>query len=66
MGSLWLIEELCGVCADMSRIIQSQAVALEQLGAVCMEDERAAVERRLTILIGRDEAPDLYKGGKAV
>lgn len=59
MGSLWVIEKLCGICAEMSRIIQAQAAALDQLGAVCMEEERAAVERQLTTLIGRSEAPDL-------
>ncbi len=55
MGSLWLIEELCGICAEMSRIIQAQAAALAQLGAVCMEEERAETLRRLSSLIdGRE------------
>ena len=59
MGSLWLIEELCGICAEMSRIIQAQAAALAQLGAVCMEEERAEVKQRFDALIRRDEALDL-------
>ena len=55
MGSLWLIEELCGICAEMSRIIQAQAAALAQLGAVCMEEERAETLRRPSSLIdGRE------------
>lgn len=55
MGSLWLIEELCGICAEMPRIIQAQAAALAQLGAVCMEEERAETLRRLSSLIdGRE------------
>ena len=55
MGSLWLIEELCGICAEISRIIQAQAAALAQLGAVCMEEERAETLRRLSSLIdGRE------------
>ena len=55
MGSLWLIEELCGICAEMSRIIQAQAAALAQLEAVCMEEERAETLRRLSSLIdGRE------------
>ncbi len=43
MGSLWLIEELCGICTEMSHIIHTQAVALEQLGAMCMEEERVEI-----------------------
>ena len=55
MGSPWLVEELCGICAEMSRIIQAQAAALAQLGAVCMEEERAETLRRLSSLIdGRE------------
>jgi len=41
------------------QIIVAQAAALEQLGAVCMEEERANVSQRLTLLVGRDEAPDM-------
>ena len=55
MGSLWLIEKLCGICAEMSRIIQAQAAALAQLGAVCMEEERAETLRRLSSLIAGRE-----------
>jgi len=59
VSNLQIIAELCKICNDQSRIISAQAAALEQLGAVCMEEERAEVEQRKTLLIGRDEAPDL-------
>ena len=55
MRDLRIIEELCGICADMVRIISAQAVALEQLGAVCMEEERAAITQRLAPLVGNGE-----------
>ena len=59
MSHLQTIEELCRICEAQSRIIKAQAEALEQLGAVVVEEERADVGRALTALIGHDEAPDL-------
>lgn len=55
MSDLQIIEELCGVCADMVRIISAQAIALEQLGAVCMEEERTAITQRLAPFVGNGE-----------
>lgn len=58
MSNLQIIEELCNICSMQSRIIKEQSAALAQIGAVIMEDEKAEAERRLTALIGHDEAPD--------
>lgn len=58
MSNLQIIEELCRICEAQSFIIKAQAEALEQIGAVVMEEERADVGRALSALIGHDEAPD--------
>lgn len=55
MSHLQTIEELCRICEAQSRIIKAQAEALEQLGAVVVEEERADVGRALAALIGQDE-----------
>ena len=58
MSNLQIIEELCRICEAQSFIIKAQAEALEQVGAVVMEEERADVDRALTALIGHDEIPN--------
>ena len=58
MSNLQIIEELCRICEAQSFIIKAQAEALEQVGAVVMEEEQEDVDRALTALIGHDEAPD--------
>ena len=58
MSNLEIIEELCRICEAQSFIIKAQAEALEQVGAVVMEEEREGADRALTALIGHDEAPD--------
>ena len=61
MSNLQIIEELCGICAAQNEIIRAQSAALEQLGAVVMEEERAEAEARFTAMIGAGEAPDERK-----
>lgn len=58
MSNLRIIEELCRICEAQSLIIKAQADALEQVGAVVLEEERADAGRALNALIGHDEAPD--------
>lgn len=58
MSNLEIIEELCGICAAQNEIIRAQSTALENLGAVVMEEKRAEVEARFTAMIGAGEAPD--------
>lgn len=55
MNNLQLVEELCGICEQQSRIILAQAAALEQVGAVVMEEERAAVKQKLARFINAEE-----------
>lgn len=59
MSNLQIIEKLCQICEEQSRIIKAQADALEQLGAVVMEEERAKAERAYTAVIGSGETPDM-------
>lgn len=59
VSNLQIIEELCRICEAQRFIIKAQADALEQVGAVVMEEERADVGRALNALIGHDEAPDV-------
>lgn len=69
MSNLQIIEELCNICAALNYIVKVQADALDQLGAVVMEEERSDVGRALTALIGHDEAQDpepIYGGGTTV
>lgn len=58
MSNLQIIEELCNICEAQSYIIKSQASALEQVGIIVLEEERADIERSLTALIGCEEVPD--------
>ena len=60
VSNLQIIEELCGICDAQVRIIRAQAAALEQLGAVVMEEERVEADQRMTALLGRGEAPDCF------
>lgn len=55
MSNLQIIEGLCRICEAQNHIIRVQASALSQLGAVVLEEERAAVARSLSDLIGSDE-----------
>lgn len=50
-----LIEALTDICIRQAEIIKAQAYALEQVGAIVMEDERADIGRSLTALIGAEE-----------
>lgn len=59
VSNLQIIEELCRMCEAQNRIIKEQANALEQMGAVVMEEARADVQRAFTDLIGSEETPDM-------
>lgn len=52
------IKELCAICAQQltvisiqNKIISAQADALAQMKAVCMEEEKAEVDRRIAELV---------------
>lgn len=59
MSNLQIIEAQYEIIEAQNRIIKAQAVALAQLRAAVMEEERADVGRALSTLIGCEEATDL-------
>ncbi len=58
MSNLQIIEELCGICADLANIIALQRNTLAQLDAAAAEDEIAKARSRYTALLGAGEWPD--------
>lgn len=52
MSDLQIIEELCGICADMAHIIQNQKKALAQYDALVLEDEIEKVSNRYQQIAG--------------
>jgi len=63
MSDLQIIEELCGICADMAHIIQNQKKALAQHDALVLEDEIEKVSNRYQRVIG-GEWPELSPEGR--
>ena len=63
MNYLQIIEGLCGVCADMARIISEQQKVLAQHNALAMEGEIATTRSQYLALTG--DFPDaLQEGGE--
>lgn len=62
MSNLQIIEELCGICADLARIIAIQRQALAQHDAMAAEDEIAKAHSRYIALLGAGEWPDDIPG----
>lgn len=58
MSNLQIIEELCGICADLAHIIAIQRSVLAQHDAVAAEEEITQAKTRYTALIGAGEWPD--------
>lgn len=58
MSNLQIINELCGICADLAHIIAVQRNVLAQHNALTAEDEIAKARERYTALIGADEWSD--------
>ena len=49
---LQTINDLCSICEEQLTIIKAQADALAQMGAVVLEEERLALEKRCDTVIG--------------
>ena len=61
MSNLQMIQELCGIVEGLARLVDKQADALAQMGAVVCEEERAALSARYTRFLGGGEIPgELY------
>ncbi len=46
---------LCNIIEEQNHIIREQASLLAQLGAMCLEDEIAAINAEVDQLLGADE-----------
>lgn len=55
MNNLETIKELCIICEMQNNIIRAQSDVLNQLGAMVMEEEKAAVAERYALLVGSSE-----------
>lgn len=64
MSNLQIIEELCGICADMAHIILEQKKVLAQHDAFMLEDEIARTQGRYQKLIGSGEWPEPLPEGR--
>lgn len=58
LSNLQIIQELCGIVEGLVSVTRQQAEALEQMGAVVAEEERATLYSRYERLLGSGEAPD--------
>lgn len=56
MSNWETIRELCAICEAQNNIIKAQSEALAQVGAVVMEEEKAAVAERYASLLGNNDA----------
>ena len=55
MSNSETVRELCTICEMQNSIIRAQSDALSQLGAMVMEEEKAAVAERYAMLVGNSE-----------
>ena len=53
-----MIETLCGLCEEQSRIIHAMALRLGEIGDTALTDEIAAADQRYREIIGSEEWPD--------
>ena len=65
MSNLQIIEELCGICGDLAKIVVEQQKLLAQHEALALAEDIERVQARYTALIGRDEWPDSLPGDEA-
>ena len=56
MSNWETIRELCAICEAQNNIIKARSEALAQVGAVVMEEEKAAVAERYASLLGNNDA----------
>ena len=67
MSNTEVIRELCEIIKAQDRVICAQSEALEQLGAIVMEEEKAALAQRCELLEGIEQVSavmPLEEGGE--
>ena len=65
MSNLQIIEELCGICGDLAKIVTEQQKLLAQHEALALEADIERVQARYTALLGHEEWPDGMPGDEA-
>lgn len=58
MTNLQMIEALCTLCEEQSRIIRAMALRLGELGDTALQDEIDKADARYKAIIGSEEWPD--------
>lgn len=64
MSNLQMIEALCTLCEEQSRIIRAMALRLGELGDTALKDEIAKADARYRQIIGSEEWPDPCPEGR--
>lgn len=64
MTNLQMIETLCGLCEEQSRLIRAMALRLGELGDTALRDEIRKADERYRQIIGSDEPPDAPPRGR--
>lgn len=59
MSNLQMIEALCVLCEEQSRIIRAMALRLGELGDTALQDEITKANERYRAIIGNGEWPDI-------
>lgn len=58
MSNLQMIQALCLLCEEQSRLIRAMTLRLGELGDTAMTDEITAADKRYRAIIGANELPD--------
>lgn len=58
VSNLQIIEELCGICTDLAKIVTEQQKLLAQHDAIALAEDIKRAKVRYTALIGNGEWPD--------
>lgn len=64
MSNLQMIEALCFLCEEQSRLIRAMALRLGELGDTALEDEIAKTDACYRRIIGSEEWPEQRPDGR--
>lgn len=62
MSNLLMIEALCNLCEEQSRLIRAMCMRLGELGDTALQDEIAAADEHFRRIIGAGETPEITGG----
>lgn len=64
MSNLQIIEALCTLCEEQSRIIRAMSLRLGELGDTALADEITKANEHYRAIIGSEEWPENCPGGR--